>query len=72
VIPPTSAVKKGPLGALDPCVTLGAVADDTELRFPLIAARPLREPVVRFGPFVMNSREQILEAVRDYQSGRFG
>ncbi|HEX8172258.1 MAG TPA: pirin family protein [Thermoanaerobaculia bacterium] len=33
---------------------------------------PFREPVVAHGPFVMNTREEILEAIRDYQLGRFG
>jgi hypothetical protein len=41
-------------------------------RLLLLAGAPLREPVVSYGPFVMNTREQILEAVRDYQSGRMG
>ncbi len=36
----------------------------------LLAGRPLGEPVVRHGPFVMNTREQIQEAIRDYQAGR--
>ena len=40
-------------------------------RFILLAARPLREPVVQYGPFVMNTREEIEQAVRDYQSGAF-
>ena len=35
-------------------------------------ARPIGEPVVAHGPFVMNSREEILTAIRDYQAGRFG
>lgn len=35
-------------------------------------AAPLREPVVAHGPFVMNTREQIFEAIRDYEAGRFG
>ena len=35
----------------------------------LIAGRPLREPVVQYGPFVMNTREEVEQAVRDYQSG---
>ena len=38
-------------------------------RFILLAGRPLREPVVQYGPFVMNSREEIEDAIRDYRSG---
>jgi redox-sensitive bicupin YhaK (pirin superfamily) len=38
-------------------------------RFLFLAARPLREPVVQYGPFVMNTRQEIEQAVRDYQSG---
>jgi redox-sensitive bicupin YhaK (pirin superfamily) len=35
-------------------------------------AEPIGEPVVSHGPFVMNTREQIAEAIHDYQAGRFG
>ncbi|MGD9843333.1 MAG: pirin family protein [Steroidobacteraceae bacterium] len=38
-------------------------------RFLLLAAKPLNEPVVQYGPFVMNTREEIEQAVRDYQNG---
>ena len=38
-------------------------------RFILLAARPLREPVVQYGPFVMNTAQEIDRAIRDYQSG---
>ena len=38
----------------------------------LIAGLPLNEPVVRYGPFVMNTREEILEAIQDYQLGKMG
>ena len=38
----------------------------------LIGGIPLNEPVARYGPFVMNTEEQLIEAFRDYQSGRMG
>ncbi len=40
-------------------------------RLILVAGRPLREPVARHGPFVMNTREQLMQAFVDYQEGRF-
>jgi redox-sensitive bicupin YhaK (pirin superfamily) len=44
----------------------------SDLEFLLIAGVPLKEPVARYGPFVMNTRDEIHQAVEDYQSGRFG
>jgi redox-sensitive bicupin YhaK (pirin superfamily) len=38
----------------------------------LIGGQPLNEPVVRYGPFVMNTKEEIGQAIEDYQSGRMG
>jgi len=40
------------------------------VRFLLLAAKPLREPVVQYGPFVMNTREEIEQALADYREGR--
>jgi redox-sensitive bicupin YhaK (pirin superfamily) len=40
-------------------------------RLVLVAGRPLREPVARHGPFVMNTREQVMQAFVDFQEGRF-
>ena len=68
-------------GSAEPCVVRLRTAaekrvDVIELaagaqgaRFLLLAGRPLREPIVQYGPFVMNTREQIEQALRDYQSG---
>jgi redox-sensitive bicupin YhaK (pirin superfamily) len=38
----------------------------------LLQGEPLREPVVGYGPFVMNSRAEIAQAIDDYNRGRFG
>jgi len=37
----------------------------------LIAGKPLREPIAQYGPFVMNTREQLMQAVQDFQRGKF-
>ena len=44
---------------------------ETESRAILVAGRPLHEPVARYGPFVMNTREQLIQAVEDFQKGKF-
>lgn len=38
----------------------------------LLSGEPLNEPIVGYGPFVMNTKQEIAEAVRDFNSGRFG
>jgi quercetin 2,3-dioxygenase len=40
-------------------------------RLILVAGRPLREPVAKYGPFVMNTPDEIRQAIADYQAGRF-
>ncbi|MFN7095530.1 MAG: pirin-like C-terminal cupin domain-containing protein, partial [Burkholderiales bacterium] len=47
------------------------VTADTPMRLLLIAGRPLGEPVVAHGPFVMNSKEEIRQAYADYRAGLF-
>lgn len=51
-----------------------AVPSDAErpMEALLIAGEALREPVARYGPFVMNTREEIVEAFEDYRAGRMG
>jgi redox-sensitive bicupin YhaK (pirin superfamily) len=46
--------------------------DADTARFLLLGAVPLREPMARYGPFVMNTRAEIEEAFTDYQAGRLG
>ena len=43
----------------------------TKSKFLLISGKPIGEPIARGGPFVMNTKEEILKAVEDYQSGNF-
>ena len=45
---------------------------DTPLDLPLLAGRPFNEEIALYGPFVMNTREEILEASQDYQQGKMG
>jgi redox-sensitive bicupin YhaK (pirin superfamily) len=41
-------------------------------RVLVLSAAPIAEPVVSYGPFVMNTREEIMQAMRDYQYGKMG
>jgi redox-sensitive bicupin YhaK (pirin superfamily) len=38
----------------------------------VLGGRPIREPVARYGPFVMNTKEEIVEAIQDYHAGKMG
>ena len=46
-------------------------ADDKPVRFLLISGKPLNEPVARYGPFVMNTKKEIEEAIHDLQNHTF-
>ncbi|KAI9314277.1 RmlC-like cupin domain-containing protein [Dichotomocladium elegans] len=51
-------------------VPVKSLSDDCH--FVLIAGKPLREPIVQEGPFVMNSRQQVAQAIQDYSRGLHG
>ena len=44
----------------------------TETRAILLAGKPIEEPVVSYGPFVMNSQKEVMQAIQDYQAGKLG
>jgi redox-sensitive bicupin YhaK (pirin superfamily) len=64
-----SIIAAGQLAVLGDGDRLTAVTADTPARFLLLAARPLREPIARYGPFVMNTRAEIAQAFEDYRRG---
>lgn len=57
-------------GVLDEGDRVEVVAGPEGARFLLIAGKALREPIVQYGPFVMNTRDEIETAIRDYQDGK--
>ncbi|MDT7545649.1 MAG: quercetin 2,3-dioxygenase, partial [Actinomycetota bacterium] len=63
------------LGAGDRLTVAAAQQQDSRhpaLEVLILGGQPIREPMAQYGPFVMNTREQLAEAVADYQAGRLG
>jgi redox-sensitive bicupin YhaK (pirin superfamily) len=71
-------VQSGQLAVFGPGEVVRVAADShQESRSPdlevlLLGGRPIREPIAWYGPFVMNTRAEIVQAFEDYQSGRLG
>jgi redox-sensitive bicupin YhaK (pirin superfamily) len=61
----------GRLAVLGDGDALAVKAGEKGMRFLVIAAQPIREPIARYGPFVMNTREEIMQAMQDFQAGTF-
>ena len=60
------------LACLDRAGSAIQLAADTAARVLILTGQPLGEPVAGQGPFVMNTRQEIEQAIADYQSGRMG
>jgi len=66
-------------GQVIPCDHLAVLSDGDGVsvssreggRLILVAGRPFNEPIARYGPFVMNTKDEIRQAIEDFQSGRF-
>ncbi|MEO8809151.1 MAG: pirin family protein [Rhodanobacter sp.] len=65
------ALQRSELGVLSDGEQLQLAGGDTPSRLLIVAGRPLQEPVVRYGPFVMNTQAQIHEAIADFRAGKF-
>ncbi len=63
-------VARGELALLTHGEALPVTAGSAGARLIVVAARPLNEPVARYGPFVMNTPDEIRQAFADYQAGR--
>jgi len=61
----------GQLAVLSDGDTLACATGPSAARFLVLAAQPLREPIARYGPFVMNTRDEIVRAMDDFRSGSF-
>jgi hypothetical protein len=65
------SVRNGELGVLSDGRTLRVADGSAGARFLVVAGKALHEPVARYGPFVMNSVDEIRTAMEDYNAGRF-
>ena len=64
-------VKQSHLVVLSEGTLVKAHTHDEAGRFILLAGKPLKEPIVQHGPFVMNTADEIRQAITDYQMGKF-
>ncbi|PWU03297.1 MAG: short-chain dehydrogenase [Candidatus Melainabacteria bacterium] len=60
------------MALLDKTVETISLVGEAESRLLVMAGKPIAEPVASYGPFVMNSKQELIQAVDDYQAGRMG
>jgi redox-sensitive bicupin YhaK (pirin superfamily) len=64
-------LQRSELGVLSEGEQLQLAGGDTSARLLVVVGKPLNESVARYGPFVMNTPEQIHEAIADFRAGKF-
>jgi redox-sensitive bicupin YhaK (pirin superfamily) len=71
--PVSHPIRAQQLAVLGPGDRITVGADTTQgIDVLLLGGQPIREPVLHYGPFVMNTRAELVEALQDYQAGKFG
>jgi quercetin 2,3-dioxygenase len=71
-------IQQGQLAVLGPGDRIGVTAAPARdsnrptMEVLVLGGKPIREPVFQYGPFVMNSKSEVIQAFEDYQSGKFG
>ena len=71
-------IHQGQLAVLGPGDRITVSADASQdahrdaLEVLLLGGKPIREPVFQYGPFVMNTKTELIEALEDYHKGKFG
>jgi len=71
-------IHQGQLAVLGPGDRIGIGVDVRQdsnrpaMEVLLLGGKPIREPVFHYGPFVMNSKSEVAQAIEDYNAGRFG